>query len=133
MASIYCPECGAKNSYSLSKPNFCQGCGTKFGSLDAPKSGPKLKSSKANASVEEQDDDYIPDISKLEYDIEMSANKLTFENLVSNPVHPDDVKYPQHKKRGHKKMFKNKSDLENQSKIDCASSRNKPTDTGGPQ
>ena len=117
----------------LSKPNFCQGCGGKFGSLNAPRSSPKLKSSKAAASVEDKDDDYIPDISKLEYDIEMSANKLTFENLVNNPIHPDEVKYPQHKKRGHKKMFKNKADLENQSKIDCSSSRNKPTDTGGPQ
>ena len=30
MASIFCPECGAKNGYTLKKPNFCQSCGETF-------------------------------------------------------------------------------------------------------
>ena len=30
MASIFCPECGAKAAYTLNKPKFCQTCGEKF-------------------------------------------------------------------------------------------------------
>ena len=30
MASIFCPDCGAKAAYTLNKPKFCQSCGEKF-------------------------------------------------------------------------------------------------------
>ena len=35
MASIFCPECGAKAAYTLNKPKFCQTCGQKFGDVSA--------------------------------------------------------------------------------------------------
>ena len=30
MLKLYCPECGALNSYVSKKPNFCQKCGNSF-------------------------------------------------------------------------------------------------------
>ena len=63
MASIFCPECGAKNSYTLKKPNFCQSCGetfAAFGMTNASVSKPSL-----TAADGKNDDGEIPNISKL--------------------------------------------------------------------
>jgi hypothetical protein len=130
MASIFCPECGARNSYTLSKPNFCQGCGGEFGSLTSPKNGPKskLKEESEGAVIT---DDYVPDISRLEYEIEVPNQKVTFESLVSNPLNPEELSYPLQGKKREKKMFKNLKDLEAQSRAECASSRQNPKYFGG--
>ena len=69
MASIFCPECGAKNSYTLKKPNFCQSCGetfAAFGMANASVSKPSLAATDGKNS-----EDSIPNISKLEYDIDL--------------------------------------------------------------
>ena len=90
MASIFCPECGGKNSYTLKRPNFCQSCGetfAAFGMSRASVSEPSLK-----VTAEEDEETPIPNLSKLEYDIDMSASatKITLEDLVNNPLNPKD-------------------------------------------
>ena len=65
MASIFCPECGAKNGYTLKKPKFCQSCGetfAAFGMTNASVSQPSLR-----AADGKNDDERVPQLSKLEY------------------------------------------------------------------
>jgi hypothetical protein len=76
-------------------------------------------------------DDYVPDISRLEYEIEVPNQKVTFESLVNNPMNPEELSYPTEGKKRQKKMFKNKKDLETQSRAECASSRQNPKYFGG--
>ena len=75
MATLYCPECGYKNEYSIHPPNFCGGCGERIstGKNPAPKKRVRKKANKAEASIDSDDEtniDYVPEIGgKLEVDI----------------------------------------------------------------
>ena len=73
MASIFCPDCGAKNNFTLKKPNFCQSCGETFSAFGMVKDS-KLKS-KSSANL--QNEDSVPNISKLEYEIDLPKNNIT--------------------------------------------------------
>lgn len=58
MSKIYCPSCGAPNTYESAKPNFCMGCGGKFaGATGSFKEQNSSKSSKPKPEIEEDDDD----------------------------------------------------------------------------
>jgi hypothetical protein len=127
MASIFCPECGAKNGYTLKKPNFCQSCGetfAAFGMSSASVSDPSLK-----AANGKNDDGGIPNISKLEYDIDMPASKVTLESLVNNPLDPNEIKYNAKAKEGYKKMTT--EEFAKISQAECGSSRGKFDEIGG--
>ena len=126
MASIFCPECGAKNSYTLKKPNFCQSCGetfAAFGMTNASVSKPSLKS--ANGK---NDDERIPNLSKLEYEIDMSTSKVTLESLVQNPLNPDDIQYSAEAKDKYQKMTA--EEFARKSQAECSSSRGDFKDVG---
>ena len=81
MASIFCPDCGAKATYTLDKPKFCQSCGEKF------------KETVTNASVEstEETSEQAVVLGKLDYSIEMESSKTTLGDLFNNPLNPTDI------------------------------------------
>ena len=128
MASIFCPECGAKNSYTLKKPNFCQSWGetfAAFGMTNASVSKPSL-----TAANGKNDDGEIPNISKLQYDIEMPNSKVTLETLVSNPLNPEEIDY---KSKANASDYKKitAEQFAKMSQAECSSSRGKFKDIGG--
>lgn len=126
MTSIFCPECGAKNSYTLKRPNFCQSCGetfAAFGMSRASASKPSLK-----VTAKEDEETPIPNLSKLEYEIDMSASatKITLEDLVNNPLNPKDITYKTTANAAHKKMTQ--EEFLKVSQAECATSQGKSRD-----
>lgn len=89
MSTLFCSECGSKHDYSVSKPKFCQGCGHQMGSFSVS-SAKDTDSSEGSSGTES-----IPNISKLQYEIESVGGKTTLGSLVSSPINPDDINYPQ--------------------------------------
>ena len=116
MASIFCPECGGKNSYTLKRPNFCQSCGETFAAFGM---------SRASASKPS------PNLSKLEYDIDMSASatKITLEDLVNNPLNPKDITYKTTANAARKRMTQ--EEFLKVSQAECATSQGKSRDVSG--
>ena len=79
---LYCSSCGAANSYTNQKPNFCQKCGA---SLGVSKASTKSAPSKSLELEETEESFSIPPISELQVDSTIykpSAEKL--ENLVGS-------------------------------------------------
>ena len=71
----YCSECGAKHEYKFSPPKFCSNCGAPMGVATMNESKPlsrNVSSAKKFKAIgdDETDAEFVPDISKLEYDIE---------------------------------------------------------------
>ena len=70
----YCSECGAKHEYKFSPPKFCSNCGAPMGVAQS-ESKPlnrNIATSKKSKAIndEETDAEFVPNISKLEYEIE---------------------------------------------------------------
>ena len=70
----YCSECGTKHEYKFSPPKFCSNCGSPMGVAQSEakplsRNVETLRKSKA-LSENETDAEFVPDISKLEYEIE---------------------------------------------------------------
>ena len=70
----YCSDCGAKHEYKFSPPKFCSNCGSPMG-VAQNESKPlsrSVESSRKSQSINdsETDAEFVPDISKLEYEIE---------------------------------------------------------------
>lgn len=95
MSVTYCSDCGKKHEYNFAKPNFCSSCGGSFGSVRS-KSVNKRSSTQNNDNEEyfdEDDDDesftnasYVPDIRKIQVDIENGAQYNTFNlgSIINN-------------------------------------------------
>ena len=71
----FCSECGTKVEYKFSPPKFCFQCGTPMGVATVNESKPLNRNVKASRKIEaisddETDAEYVPDISKLEYEID---------------------------------------------------------------
>jgi len=84
MLSTYCQHCGSKNEYSTVKPKFCSSCGQMLaGDFNEARVVAKTVTKKTivarsdNYDEEGTDIYELPDISQLEYDIEVS-NSSTF-------------------------------------------------------
>jgi len=117
MASIFCPECGARAAYTLNKPKFCQTCGEKF----------EIGSAVASKDNEEEEEDLeiIPELGKLDYSIEMDYGKTTLGNLFNSPMAPANESSSPASIKGHKAQTKKQ--LLSQSIAECASSRRQPS------
>ena len=81
MTTLYCPECGYKNEYTLHPPSFCGGCGIRLG--DSPPSKTRKKKIRRSESAKEDDSDetdiyHVPDISKLDIDISYEGQARVF-------------------------------------------------------
>jgi ribosomal protein L37E len=81
MLSTYCQECGSKNEYRFSKPKFCSNCGHPLSGEERAKPKQKVPPRKTQAERIESDFDEegteiyeVPDLSRLEYEIESSAD-----------------------------------------------------------
>jgi hypothetical protein len=105
MLSTYCQHCGSKNEYSTVKPKFCSHCGQSLnGELDQAKASAQSKPSffaRKPIQQEIHDEDgtdvyEVPNISKLEYDIEFEQDS-TFS---IGSIMPQQEKPVAKKKRG---------------------------------
>jgi len=92
MASIFCPECGARAAYTLNKPKFCQTCGEKF----------EMGSAVASKDNEEEDLETVPELRKLDYSIEMERGQTTLGNLFDSPMAPTNESGTPASIKGHK-------------------------------
>lgn len=85
MAHIYCQECGAKHNLGA---KFCSSCGTPLNG-EKKKVLPKQEDRQINASINEEQE-YVPDISKLEYEIVYpDKNKFKVEEIINTPPSND--------------------------------------------
>lgn len=104
MRSIYCTSCGSKISYSVAAPNFCSSCGEPMGSssnasqkVPEPEAKPAVNSRyrqlpkkrslrqrpEVSLAEDETDIDYVPDISKLQYEIDIPKDNIkSFKDIV---------------------------------------------------
>jgi hypothetical protein len=72
MAIKFCTDCGKKVEYKFSPPKFCSDCGSSFDSSHASADSPisrKVKKIK-DISEDETDAEYVPQITRFEYEIE---------------------------------------------------------------
>ena len=72
MAIKFCTDCGKKVEYKFSPPKFCSYCGTPIGIANTNEaSTPRRVSKKIEVlNDNETDAEFVPNISKLEYEIE---------------------------------------------------------------
>ena len=89
MLSTYCQDCGGKNEYSVVKPNFCSSCGQPLaGNFGQARTKVKQAIKSQVEDVENYDEDgsdvfEVPDISELEYEIEVSnASRFTLGSIM---------------------------------------------------
>lgn len=71
----FCSECGTKIEYKFSPPKFCSNCGAPMGIAAANESKPLNRNVRSSRKIEAISDDetdaqYVPKISKLEYEID---------------------------------------------------------------
>jgi len=76
---IYCQKCGSATEYSFDKPKFCSRCGSSFSLSFASASKPIKPAIKITQIEEEEEicEERVPDITKLEFDIDIRSNKGT--------------------------------------------------------
>lgn len=61
---LYCSSCGTDNTYTISKPNFCQKCGNSFSQAKAS------VDARLGEAVEDKQPESVPNINKLDFEIE---------------------------------------------------------------
>ena len=81
MPSIYCPSCGHKNIYSVSRPKFCNSCGESFSSNLSTKSNQQSKANINPENLDEEGSDVtsIPDIVNLDFDVSYEGLAKTYK------------------------------------------------------
>ena len=108
MPSTYCQSCGSKHDYKIDKPNFCTSCGEPFsGALKGdkqPEATPKRNrslESRARSDLDEEGTEIyeVPQISKLEYEIDITPSSFSLGSLFKN-VSPQEENPTEKKKRG---------------------------------
>ena len=82
----YCSECGAKHEYKFSPPKFCSNCGAPMGVATANESKPLSRNTTASRKSKaindsETDAEFVPDISKLQYEVEIDQTQHTLGSL----------------------------------------------------
>ena len=117
MATIFCPDCGAKAAYTLNKPKFCQTCGIKFGEV-----------STAAETHETETEEEVPHLDGLDYSIEMERAPTTLGNLLDSPLDPANVAPLESPKKGRSKKHipESRENFLVRSVAECASSRQQP-------
>ena len=125
MASIFCPDCGAKATYTLNKPKFCQSCGIQFGKVST--------ASPVTDELETQEEENIPLLDKLEYSVDLEGGNTTLGDLFNNPVDPAqiDTSSATTPQKGKKRKRQSKKDFLVKSMAECASRRQPHTTEDG--
>ena len=75
---IYCRKCGVATDYSIKMPSFCCGCGKPL-NASAARMG---KQPKPEPEPEEEISADLPQISKLDVDIDVYASRVKFGDIV---------------------------------------------------
>jgi len=82
---IYCQKCGNATEYSFDKPKFCSGCGSSFVVASSSIRNvvkPAIKITQ-NDPEEEIATERVPDISKLDFEININSQKgVKLNNLM---------------------------------------------------
>ena len=117
MASIFCPDCGAKATYTLNKPKFCQSCGIQFGKVST--------AATITDELETQEEGDVPSLDKLEYSVDLETSNTTLGDLFNSPLDPGqiDKSSASSPEKGRKINKQNKKDFLAKSMAECASSR----------
>ena len=94
MLSTYCQNCGGKNEYTVTKPKFCSSCGEPLtqglvearGITPLKKTYSQVRTTQTEVHDEDGTDIYeVPDISNLEYEIEVSDASFTLGSIMPRP------------------------------------------------
>ena len=124
MPFTYCTECGYKNVFTTRKAKFCAGCGQSLveeGANPAHADPPK----QAQANLENDPPEGIPNIQKLEYTVDAVSKNPTIGDLINT------------KKQGSERLAKKVTgspeklsleQVEAQSLRECGSSINRSAD-----
>ena len=92
MAFQYCTECGHKMTFTINKPKFCSGCGLPLekeaqAAQQSPVRAPAVRNlNTAAASSQETSVDELPDISELQYDIELDGRAIRLGDVIGTSV-----------------------------------------------
>tara|TARA_A100001037_G_C15102189_1_gene614554 strand:- start:222 stop:611 length:390 start_codon:yes stop_codon:yes gene_type:complete len=126
MITEFCMSCGAKYQYSLSKPKFCSSCGQKLEGESAIPSETEAEESQAS---QQEHNNELPNLSKLEYTINKAGNNLTFGDLISEASRDGSKDYTKAPSRP-TPSYDKQEDIIKSTMNQCRSSR-EPEDIGG--
>ena len=132
MPFTYCTQCGYKNVFTIRQANFCAGCGESLLKEATPnQSQNRSQSAQANFQEEvstEETHGNIPNISKLEYSIDLASKGPTIGDIINTKEKgPKRAATASTKKKGKSKKM-TVDEIEAQTMRECASSINRPTD-----
>ena len=129
MITEFCTSCGAKYEYSLTKPKFCSSCGSSL-IADSQKNDHQITEASVTpeAAQLQQNEESLPNISKLEYSLNSSKNKVTFGDLISE-ASQSGGEYKKSSVRPGAKFDPNEDVLK--SSMDQCRSKLEPEDVGG--
>lgn len=96
MASVFCTSCGAKHEYAGFAPNFCSKCGNPMNGKAPAQLQKKPTRAASFDDVEDEsedntDVDQLPDIDKLDVEIELEGGFRAF-NLEELSKQPNTAK-----------------------------------------
>jgi hypothetical protein len=120
----YCTECGYKNVFTTRKAKFCAGCGQSLveeGANSAHADPPK----QAQANLENDSPEGIPNIQKLEYTVDAVSKSPTIGDLINTRD-----KGSERPEKSLRKAFKTstREEIEAESMRECGSSKNRSAD-----
>ena len=120
----YCTECGYKNVFTTRKAKFCAGCGQSLveeGVNPAHADPPK----QAQANLENNPPEGIPNIQKLEYTVDTASKNPTIGDLINTRDEGSE-----RSERNLKKVSKisTREEVEAESMRECGSSKNRSAD-----
>ncbi len=124
MPFTYCTECGYKNVFTTRKAKFCAGCGQSLAeegeSLDYADS-----TKRAQANLEHDPPEGIPNIQKLEYTVETASRNPTIGDLINTS---DKASKRSERKAGKILKPATREEIEAESMRECGSSVNRSED-----
>lgn len=72
----FCPHCGAQSIYSGPRPKFCGSCGERLDSVSVSHKKAEIEKEEDNSlNVPEAPTEKIPDINKLDVEVDSGASK----------------------------------------------------------
>ena len=84
MNHLYCHSCGYKMTYSHAKPNFCTKCGQQLNKSVSVNTADEHSTVQKSVvlSDNETDAESVPQIGRLQVEIDAKNNSMTFGSLI---------------------------------------------------
>jgi len=124
MPFTYCTECGYKNIFTTRKAKFCAGCGQSLveeGGNPVHADPPK----QAQANLENNPPEGIPNIQKLEYTVDTASKNPTIGDLINTR---DKGSKRSERNVGKVSKASTREEVEAESMRECGSSINRSED-----